>query len=252
MALINFIETFFFISLAIAFILIVMLVYHFKDRLGLLEQKCDTMFEILNNMIKEMKNIKQQTMMQVSERQIQMNQNHVLSQPIQSNTDFDESDVDSDVDSDIDSDVDSDVDSVSEFHEEVSNVITTNNSENSFKKIVVEDVLEEPHKIQKIDNDIEDDNELQEQAINNITDNLEELEIDSIGETLDVPSENGSSENDESEDLVDNENHMKIDYKTLEISVLRAMVTSRGISDDVKKTKKSELIKMLQNADTSN
>tara|TARA_B100001175_G_scaffold85040_1_gene71425 strand:- start:10111 stop:10857 length:747 start_codon:yes stop_codon:yes gene_type:complete len=248
MALINFIETFFFISLAIAFILIVMLVYHFKDRLGLLEQKCDTMFEILNNMIKEMKNIKQQTMMQVSERQIQMNQNHVLSQPIQSNTDFDESDVDSDIDSDIDSDVDS----VSEFHEEVSNVITTNNSENSFKKIVVEDVLEEPHKIQKIDNDIEDDNELQEQAINSITDNLEELEIDSIGETLDVPSENGSSENDESEDLVDNENHMKIDYKTLEISVLRAMVTSRGISDDVKKTKKSELIKMLQNADTSN
>ena len=248
MALINFIETFFFISLAIAFILIVMLVYHFKDRLGLLEQKCDTMFEILNNMIKEMKNIKQQTMMQVSERQIQMNQNHVLSQHVQSNTDFDESDVDSDIDSDIDSDVDS----VSEFHEEVSNVITTNNSENSFKKIVVEDVLEEPHKIQKIDNDIEDDNELQEQAINNITDNLEELEIDSIGETLDVPSENGSSENDESEDLVDNENHMKIDYKTLEISVLRAMVTSRGISDDVKKTKKSELIKMLQNADTSN
>tara|TARA_B100001173_G_scaffold269278_1_gene246063 strand:+ start:4156 stop:4902 length:747 start_codon:yes stop_codon:yes gene_type:complete len=248
MALINFIETFFFISLAIAFILIVMLVYHFKDRLGLLEQKCDTMFEILNNMIKEMKNIKQQTMMQVSERQIQMNQNHVLSQPVQSNTDFDESDVDSDIDSDIDSDVDS----VSEFHEEVSNVITTNNSENSFKKIVVEDVLEEPHKIQKIDNDIEDDNELQEQAINSITDNLEELEIDSIGETLDVPSENGSSENDESEDLVDNENHMKIDYKTLEISVLRAMVTSRGISDDVKKTKKSELIKMLQNADTSN
>ena len=248
MALINFIETFFFISLAIAFILIVMLVYHFKDRLGLLEQKCDTMFEILNNMIKEMKNIKQQTMVQVSERQIQMNQNHVLSQPIQSNTDFDESDVDSDIDSDIDSDVDS----VSEFHEEVSNVITTNNSENSFKKIVVEDVLEEPHKIQKIDNDIEDDNELQEQAINSITDNLEELEIDSIGETLDVPSENGSSENDESEDLVDNENHMKIDYKTLEISVLRAMVTSRGISDDVKKTKKSELIKMLQNADTSN
>ena len=44
MALINFIETFFFISLAITFILIVMLVYHFKDRLGLLEQKCDTMF----------------------------------------------------------------------------------------------------------------------------------------------------------------------------------------------------------------
>lgn len=236
MALINFIGTFFFISLAITFILIVMLVYHFKDRLSLLEQKCDTMFEILNNIIKEMKNIKQQTMMQVSERQIQMNQNHILPQ---SNADFD--------DSDVDSDVDSDDDSVSEFHEEVSNVITTNNSENSFKKIVVEDVLEEPHKIEKLDND-----ELQEETINDITDNLEVLHIDSNIE--DVLSENDSSENDQSESLVDNneEDHIKkIDYKTLEISVLRAMVTSRGISDDVKKTKKSELIKMLQNSDAS-
>ena len=230
MALINFIGTFFFISLAITFILIVMLVYHFKDRLSLLEQKCDTMFEILNNIIKEMKNIKQQTMMQVSERQIQMNQNHILPQ---SNADFD--------DSDVDSDVDSDDDSVSEFHEEVSNVITTNNSENSFKKIVVEDVLEEPHKIEKLDND-----ELQEETINDITDNLEVLHIDSNIE--DVLSENDSSENDQSESLVDNneEDHIKkIDYKTLEISVLRAMVTSRGISDDVKKTKKSELITLI-------
>ena len=238
MALINFIETFFFISLAITFILIVMLVYHFKDRLGLLEQKCDTMFEILNNMIKEMKNIKQQTMIEISERQIQMNQNHVLPQPIESITDLD--------DSDDDSDNDNSSETSSEFNEEVSNVITTNNSENSFKKIIVEDVLEEPHKIEKLDQS--------EEPINNIINDLEELEIDSIGE--DVPSENDQSENDHSENdqsdsLVNNEDHIKIDYKTLEISVLRAMVTSRGISDDVKKTKKSELIKMLQNADTS-
>ena len=58
MALFNFIETIFFISLGISFVLILLLVYHFKQRLTALEQKGDTMFEIINNMVKEITNIK--------------------------------------------------------------------------------------------------------------------------------------------------------------------------------------------------
>ena len=54
MALFNFIETFFFISLAITFLLILLLVYHFKQRLGATEHKCDGMFEIVNNIVKEL------------------------------------------------------------------------------------------------------------------------------------------------------------------------------------------------------
>jgi len=58
MSVFDFMETFFFISLGITFILILLLVYHFKDRLNNLEQKCDTMFEIINNMVREMTSIK--------------------------------------------------------------------------------------------------------------------------------------------------------------------------------------------------
>ena len=58
MGVFNFIETFFFISLGITFILILLLVYHFKQRLGAVEQKGDTMFDIMNNMVKEMGVIK--------------------------------------------------------------------------------------------------------------------------------------------------------------------------------------------------
>lgn len=43
-------ETFFFITLAITFILILLLVYHFKDRLSKLEQKSESMFEIIQNL----------------------------------------------------------------------------------------------------------------------------------------------------------------------------------------------------------
>ena len=58
MSVFDFMETFFFISLGITFILILLLGYHFKDRLNNLEQKCDTMFEIINNMVREMTSIK--------------------------------------------------------------------------------------------------------------------------------------------------------------------------------------------------
>ena len=58
MGFFSFIETFFFISLAITFILIMLLVYHFKQRLTDVEIKTDTMTDIMNNLLQEMKNIK--------------------------------------------------------------------------------------------------------------------------------------------------------------------------------------------------
>ena len=51
-------ETFFLLSLGITFILIFMLVYHFKQRLNVMEQKCDTTFEILQNVVNEITLVK--------------------------------------------------------------------------------------------------------------------------------------------------------------------------------------------------
>ena len=62
MSVFNFLETFFFISLGITFVLILLLVYHFKQRLTSLEQKSDTMFEIINNIVKELGFLKNVTM----------------------------------------------------------------------------------------------------------------------------------------------------------------------------------------------
>ena len=58
MGIFSFIETFFFLSLAISFVLILLLVYHFKQRISLLEQKSDTMITIINDIAKEMSIIK--------------------------------------------------------------------------------------------------------------------------------------------------------------------------------------------------
>ena len=46
------------ISLGITFLLILLLIYHFKQRLGVAESKQDTMFEIVNNLAQEVTNVK--------------------------------------------------------------------------------------------------------------------------------------------------------------------------------------------------
>ena len=62
MAIFNFLENFFFISLAITFGLLLMLVYHFKERICLVEKKNDTLNEVLTNVVKEIKYLRGQNM----------------------------------------------------------------------------------------------------------------------------------------------------------------------------------------------
>lgn len=58
MAIFNFLENFFFISLAITFGLLLLLVYHFKERMSFVEKKSDTLNEIITNVVKEMKSLR--------------------------------------------------------------------------------------------------------------------------------------------------------------------------------------------------
>ena len=54
----DFIENFFFISLGITFSLIILLVYHFKERITSMERKGDTMYELITNVVKELQFMK--------------------------------------------------------------------------------------------------------------------------------------------------------------------------------------------------
>jgi hypothetical protein len=54
MFLFNFLEMVFLLSLGITFILIFLVVYHFKQRLGALEERADALFEIVNDVVREL------------------------------------------------------------------------------------------------------------------------------------------------------------------------------------------------------
>jgi hypothetical protein len=57
MGIFSIIETFFFISLGITIILVALLVYHFKQRVSALEQKYESLFDIVTGVVKQLSNI---------------------------------------------------------------------------------------------------------------------------------------------------------------------------------------------------
>jgi hypothetical protein len=58
MSVFGFIENFFFISLALLFVLVVLLVYHFKTRITVAEKKSDSMYGLLTAVVKEIKTLR--------------------------------------------------------------------------------------------------------------------------------------------------------------------------------------------------
>jgi hypothetical protein len=69
MGFFSIIETFFFISLGITILLVALLVYHFKQRLSAVEQKYESLFDIVTGVVKQLSNI--QSMSNASMQQTQ-------------------------------------------------------------------------------------------------------------------------------------------------------------------------------------
>ena len=211
MGFFGFIETFFFISLAITFVLILLLVYHFKQRLSDVETKTDTMFNIMNNLLQEMKTIK--TM--VIETQQQQHQAPPLSQPV---------------------------------YEEQQQGRNGNLFE-MIMPFLQGSHMGQFHQGANDENDDNEDNEDNDQVspikiINLDTENNNEIDIDDIEtiESEESEEESDASVNEEESGL---EKPLEIiDYKSLDISQLRSLALNRGI--DPSKKKKAELVQLLQ------
>jgi len=59
MGLFSIIETFFFVSLGITILLVALLVYHFKQRVSSIEQKYESLFDIVTGVVKQLSNMQQ-------------------------------------------------------------------------------------------------------------------------------------------------------------------------------------------------
>lgn len=269
----NYIENFFYISLAITFILILLLVYHFKQRLVSLENKSDTMFEIINNIVKELSLLKSVVINIETHNKAPMYKEEPIYnvEPVHTMQRKNGYVIDEEYESDDESILytgeDEDISYIEEKYDEVNTdkdediSYTEEQYDNNIKKINVNEedmkVHEEDIKVQEEDMKVQEDedneikqeiqDQLSEQVSNNDeNDNISEIEeenteesihINKLEETIEIPENNNQNSDD------------KESFKRMTIQQLKALVISKGLATDTNKLKKNDLIRLLENMD---
>ena len=285
MGVFNFMETFFFVSLGISFIMIIMIVYHFKQRIIIIEQKQDTMFEIINNIVKQIKNMQiNLTYLGETQNIIQPRNETVVSfsngignsmrdfdimfndaEQIANNTfiteenehyesEDDESEEDADEEEDEDADADADEDEEDDADADEDEEDDADEEEDEDADVDEEEGDECYNETQSNTNikvisiDI-DENET-------IQDNLGILEFTEMNSSLENINElreedivihkiNNTNTDAESDTTKDNKDF----YRKMNLSTLKSMVIEKGLSTDTSKLKKQELIKLLESSE---
>jgi len=269
MAFFDFVEKFFFISLAITFILIIMLVYHFKDRISLLEGKCDALYDIANNLVKQMNTmnmIQSKGMKETPISNTQLDKSYYSSQEnLIINSVYDHKQVspstnsanliskivvsDSESDSDTDSDSDSGSDTGSEDGDDVDDDVEFEN-ENFIQIEKYAVIMPYDMEIEEIE-ELKDIEEVEEVEELKDIDEIEDIEVNISDEII---SEDRQIDKEDTKTEVSIPNvEVTINtvgedyYKKLETSVLKQLAIERNLatSSEVKKLKKIDLVKLL-------
>jgi hypothetical protein len=246
MGLFSFVETFFFVSLGITFILILLLVYHFRQRFISLEQKCDTMFELINNIVTELNNERRSThgfgvtsppvlFYPEPDGHTTVGGQVEKPEPFTDMDDSDEEDDDSDSDdeysdSDEDEDADSDADEDEDEHIHIAPIEETDN--NSVKVILldqVEELTELP--VDEMDDSDSDDTDKPIDLVVSDPIVVEKLDVQHLEQVpVEPQAEKAANEV----------------YNKMSLQALKTMVITKGLSSDPSKMKKAELIKLLE------
>jgi hypothetical protein len=248
MGLFSFVETFFFVSLGITFILILLLVYHFRQRFISLEQKCDTMFELINNIVTELNSERR------SAHGFGITSPPVLFYPEPDGqtalggkaekpelfTDMDDSDEDSDEEGDDDDDSDDeysdgDEDEESDEDEEHAHIHISpiEETDNNSVKVILLDQVEELTELP--DDEMEcsdsDDNDKPVDLVESVPIVVEKLDVQHLEQ---VPAESHA------------EKGANEVYNKMSLQALKTLAITKGLSSDPSKMKKVELIKLLE------
>ena len=257
MGFFNLVETFFFISLAITFVLIMMLVYHFKDRLTTLETKSETILEIINNLLKE------NSVLKSGYLQIIQSIQNTRSPPEKEQPAYNRIIVSEDDEDDVDEydsdDYESDEDSEEHTEEPVIKQIQIHGGFNANIHDIAD--IDELDGIDNIDNldfertsneldDLEVDITEKESEVEEVleVDNSEpEIGVEEIIVTkLEDIMDDNLRESSESKTISENNFIQPVEvYRKMEIGELRSLVIQKGLATDTKKLKKMDLIRLL-------
>ena len=281
-------ESFFILSLGITFVLVLFLVYHFKQRLAILENKCDTTFEIINNVVSELSNIR--GAFRVGGAPAQMPAppvrpdnakiNVAISDDEHEVSDYDDEDSSDDEDGDGDDeessdDEDDDEDDGDDDDDNVCTHDVVESGEDDDINVCPHDVAESGEDDAIVTSAANDDSNTV-RIIN--LDNQQEFDI--IETVEDLHAENGNRDDQADDDGSHIENMEEIElhveklptgehhlddssitssvaesknnshiYKKMTLPVLKAYVIEKGLMSDPSKLKKQELIQLIESSD---
>ena len=227
------IESMFFILFGITFLFILLLIYHFKNKITVLEKNVDTMFEILNNVVGDLTKMKQITTFEqqggvgnlqycVNNQEEEEEQVSDIDEQEQPQVQFLESEEDSEEeDSDEEEEDSEEEDSEEEDSEEV--------QENTVKTISVD-----------LDNGIDGADLEDEEMSETQQDDVGEITGETIPILEEVQEINIAKVDIETANLMDS-------YKKMHVQNLKKLVMSKGLVEDASKMKKVELLGLLEN-----
>ena len=238
-------ESMFFILFGITFLFILLLIYHFKNKISVLEKNVDTMFEILNNVVGDLTKLKSyeepsdNMQYPVSGGFSQMTPSEQREIEIIETSDkegYEEDEEDSDDASDDEeeeSEEEDEEDEDEEDSEEEDSEEETEEEENvKTISVVLDDKIEDSHiEAEEI---LEEPIEEQETSVPELNE-IEELNV----EKLDTEETQSLEAQPKTEELMEN-------YKKMHIQNLKKLVVSKGLATDVSKMKKVELLGLLQ------
>lgn len=255
MGLFSFVETFFFVSLGITFILILLLVYHFRQRFISLEQKCDTMFELINNIVTELNNERRSThgfgaasppvlFYPEPDGSTAGGGKADKSEPFTDMDDSDGEDSDGEDDEDSDdeySDDDDDDDNEDEDSEDSEDdgehahihIAPMDETDNNSVKVILLDQVEELTElpVDDMDDSDSDDNDKPIDLVVSDPIVVEKLDMQYLEQVpAETPAEKAANEV----------------YNKMSLQALKTLVITKGLSSDPSKMKKAELIKLLE------
>ena len=249
-------ESFFFITLGISCILLLMLIYHFKGRLSQLENNQQTLFEVVNNIVQELTEIKrmaagnlaQMTSSSGNEKiNVKLDDDDDIPELIINEDEYGDDNEDED-DEETDDDESDDEDETEEDDEDE----TEDEEDNSDQLVVEVDNIDEHVKVVSVDIDESLDEFEQKEETNYVDeedDNLEEVELNTDEvDNIKVNKLEETNNLEESESNSTNSSNGSVSrsvYKKMNVPALKALVIEKGLSTDPGKMKKSDLIELL-------
>lgn len=234
-------ESMFFILFGITFLFILLLIYHFKNKISVLEKNVDTMFEILNNVVGDLTKLKSyeepsdnlqypvsggfSEMTPLEQREIEI---------IETSDKEEDDEYEEDDEEEMSDDESEEEDSEDEESEEEEEDSEEETEEENVKTIsvVLDDKIDDSHiEVEEI---LEEPIEEQETSVPELNE-IEELNV----EKLDTEETQSLEAQPKTEELMEN-------YKKMHIQNLKKLVVSKGLATDVSKMKKVELLGLLQ------